>query len=235
MKINCEELFVKRIMFAGLLAVFGAAVLGMGACAKLDVVGRDSVVSFQAMLEKIPGGAGADGEAGGWSLTAPDKSARFIWSRDYRESPLYDAMIVFDAKPFVEAGLDPAMLPENIPVIGGNIVVGTKLGNEALSYKGEATPIASFEQIVSLKRGSINYHGALDHYGVNLSGGNLFEWAKDMDKNDKDIVFVLNPEPFIAAGADPAKIEGWVFTKVPVDDENGRPTEADKILKPFDL
>ncbi|MDR1412070.1 MAG: hypothetical protein LBI91_07680 [Spirochaetaceae bacterium] len=226
---------MKRITVTGLPALLAAALLAAGSCAKLDVVGRDSVVSFQAMLEKIPGGAEADGAAGGWALTAPDRSARFIWSRNYQESPLYDAMIVFDARPFIEAGLDPARLPENILVIGGNIVVGTKLGDEVLSYKGEATPVASFEQIVNLKRDSINYHGALDHYGVNLSGGNLFEWAKDMGKNDKDIVFVLNPGPFIAAGADPAKIEGWVFAKVPVDDENGRPAEADKILKPFDL
>jgi hypothetical protein len=49
------------------------------------------------------------------------------------------------------------------------------------------------------------------------------------------MVFVLNPEPFLKAGADPNRIEGWTFTKVTVDDENGRPIEVDKILKPFDL
>jgi hypothetical protein len=70
---------------------------------------------------------------------------------------------------------------------------------------------------------------------VNLGGGNLFEWAKDMGTNDKDIVFVLNPEPFIAAGVDPGKIRGWDFAKVTVDDANGKPVQVDKILKPFDL
>jgi hypothetical protein len=89
--------------------------------------------------------------------------------------------------------------------------------------------------MVHLKRGSIGYHGALDHYGVNLGNGNLFEWAKDLDKNDKDMVFVLNPEPFIRAGVNPNQVAGWVFAKVPVDDENGRPVEVDKLLKPFDL
>jgi hypothetical protein len=63
----------------------------------------------------------------------------------------------------------------------------------------------------------------------------MFEWAKDMGTNDKDMVFVLNPEPFIAAGVDPGKIAGWAFAKVTVDDENGKPIEVDKILKPFDL
>jgi hypothetical protein len=56
-----------------------------------------------------------------------------------------------------------------------------------------------------------------------------------MAANDKDIVFVLNPEPFINAGLDPARIDGWVFAKVTVDDANGKPVEVDKILKPFDL
>jgi hypothetical protein len=53
-------------------------------------------------------------------------------------------------------------------------VVGTKIGQEQLRYQGEATPIASYEQIVRLKRSSIGYHGALDHYGVNLGDANLF-------------------------------------------------------------
>jgi hypothetical protein len=63
----------------------------------------------------------------------------------------------------------------------------------------------------------------------------MFEWAKDLSTNDKDIVFVLDPGPFIAAGVDPGRIEGWVFAKVPVMDASGKPVEVDKILKPYDL
>jgi hypothetical protein len=63
----------------------------------------------------------------------------------------------------------------------------------------------------------------------------MFEWAKNLDTNDKDMVFVLNPSPFIAAGINPEKIEGWAFAKVTVDDENGKPIEVDKFLKPFNL
>jgi hypothetical protein len=47
-------------------------------------------------------------------------------------------------------------------------------------------------------------------------------------------VFVLNPEPLIAAGVDPQKVEGWAFAKVEVH-MDGKPTEVDKFLKPFDL
>jgi len=148
-------------------------------------------------------------------------------------------MLEFDAAPFIIAGLDPAKLPGNFYFIFSKerplLIVGTKLGTEQLQYNSEATPLASYKQIVKLKRGSIGYHGQMDHYGINLGNGNMFEWAKNLKTNDKDIVFVLDPAPFIAAGLDPARIEGWAFAKVTVDDANGKPVQVDKILKPFDL
>jgi hypothetical protein len=220
------------LLFSAVLVLYAAALVS---CGKLDVVGTGSVSSFDKVLRQIPQAVRPDEANGGWSLAAPDNSARFIWSRDYAESPLYDVMLEFDAAPFIAAGLDPGKLPENFAVYEGKIMAGTKLGTERLSYPGEVTPLASYEQIVRLKRNRIGYHMAMDHYGVNLGDGNLFEWAKDMAANDKDLVFVLNPEPFLKAGADPGRIEGWIFTKVMVDDENGKPAEADKILKPFDL
>jgi hypothetical protein len=204
-------------------------------CGNLDVVGQDSVKAFDRVLKTRPQAIAADAMNGGWSLSAPDNEARFIWSRNYAESPLHDVMIEFNAEPFIAAGLDVAKLPDTIAVYEGKIMLGTKLGQETLKYSGEATPLASYEQIVKLKRNAIGYHGALDHYGVSLSDGNLFEWAKDMIVNDKDIVFVLNPEPFIKAGVNPNNIKGWAFAKVTVDDANGKPVEVDKILKPFDL
>jgi hypothetical protein len=214
-------------------AIAALLALAAGSCSKLDVVGTESVKSFDKVLRQIP--AKADEINSGWSLAAPDGMARFIWSKNYAESPLHDIMLELDAAPFIAAGLDPEKLPDNFVFYEGMLMVGTKLGEETLRYSGEATPLASYEQIVKLKRSSIGYHGALDHYGVNLGDGNLFEWAKDMATNDKDIVFVLNPAPFIAAGVDPAKIEGWAFAKVTVDDPNGKPIQVDKILKPFNL
>jgi hypothetical protein len=56
-----------------------------------------------------------------------------------------------------------------------------------------------------------------------------------MSKNDKDLVFVLDPKIFLDAGVDPAKVEGWVYAKVPLEDARGRKFEAEKFLKPFDL
>jgi hypothetical protein len=219
-----------------MLSICGAAVLfALGSCGNLDVVGKNSVASFKAVLEQIPQSVVADDMNGGWALVSPDGQAKFIWSKDFSQSPLHDVMLEFDAAPFIGAWLDINLLPENIASYNGKIMVGTKLGEETLSYTGAPTPLASYEHIVRLKRKSIGYHGALDHYGVQLGGGNLFEWAKDMGTNDKDIVFVLAPEPFIAAGVNPAAIDGWAFAQVTVDDDNGKPVVVDKILKPFDL
>jgi hypothetical protein len=211
------------------------AVFAITACSKLDVVGNDSVRAFNDILQNAPQLVTEDGANNGWSIYALDGSVRFVWSKNFAESPLYDVMLVFTAAPFIAAGLDPSKLPDNFIFRDGMLTVGTKLGNESLNYKEEVTPLASYKQIVKLKRGSIGYHGQLDHYGISLGDGNMFEWAKNLSANDKDIVFVLAPEPFIAAGVNPAKIDGWAFAKVTVDDENGKPVQVDKILKPFNL
>jgi len=211
------------------------AILAITACSKLDVVGNDSVRAFNDLLQSAPELVSEDRVNNGWSFSAPSGGARFIWSKNFAESSRFDVMLEFDAAPFIAAGLDPSKLPGYFLIKDSLITVGTKLGNEKLSYNGEATPLASYEQIVKFKRSSIGYHMQMDHYGINLGNGNLFEWAKNFAANDKDIVFVLDPAPFITAGTDPAKIEGWTFAKVTVDDENGKPVQVDKILSLFNL
>ncbi|GAE87850.1 hypothetical protein JCM21531_1252 [Acetivibrio straminisolvens JCM 21531] len=176
-------------------------------CRQLDVIGNKSITSFKEVLDAIPDKISANEVNGGWTLIAPDNSARFFWSNDFSKSKIYDVMIEFDVKPFIDAGLEIDKLPEGM-VFGDKLVVGTDLSSENLTYDGEVTPLASYEKIVELKRESIGYHTALDHFGVDLSGGNMFEWAKDLGTNDKDIVFVLNPKVFIDAGVDPEKSRG---------------------------
>jgi hypothetical protein len=206
----------------------------LASCSKLDVIGNKSISSFKEVLDAMPDRITADKVNGGWSLTAPDNSAKFFWSMDFSKSKLYDAMLEFDAKPFIDAGLDINKLPDGM-ASGDKLVVGAELSSESITYDGEATPLASYEKIVELKRDSIGYHAALDHFGVDLAGGNMFEWAKDIGMNDKDIVFVLNPQVFIDAGVDPEKVEGWIFAKVETMDMKGKKVEVDKFLKPFNI
>jgi hypothetical protein len=206
----------------------------LSSCSRLDVIGKTSITSFQEVLNAIPEKIAADEVNGGWTLTAPDNSAEFFWSNDFGKSEVYDAKLEFDAQPFIDAGLNIEKLPEGI-VNADKLVIGTDLGSQSFSYNGEVTPLASYEKIVEVRRDAISYHAALDHYGVDLSGGNVFEWAKDPGKNDKDIVFVLNPQMFIDAGVDPEKVEGWLFAKVEIMDAEGKKTETEKFLKPFNV
>jgi len=185
-------------------------------------------------LAAMPDSISEDEKNGGWSITSPEGNEKFIWSKDFSASTPHDVMLEFDLKPFVDAGLDINKLPVGTAT-EDKIMLGISLGDEELNYDGEATPLESYKKIVELKRDQIKYHEALDHYGIDLGDGNMFEWAKDMSTNDKDIVFVLNPQQFIDAGVDPSNVEGWIFAKVSVMDEDGKPIEVDKFLKPFNL
>jgi hypothetical protein len=209
-------------------------VLSLTACQQTDLIGKVAKTSFAEVVKAIPNQVEVDEMNGGWSLNSPDGTARFIWSSDYSKSPLHDVMIEFDAEPFINAGLDVNKLPEGL-VFEDKIMLGTKLGKDELKYNGEATSEASFNQIVTLYRDSIGYHEVLDHYGVDLGDGNKFEWAKDMDTNDKDIVFVVNPEIFIEAGVNPDAVKGWVYAAVEMKDMSGKTIEVMKFLKPFDI
>ena len=222
---------IKKILLSALSIT---AILSLTACNKLDIIGDTSIKSFDAVINKLGDQVTQDAEFGGWSLTSPDGDVRFLWSEDYSKTTSNDVQLIVKAQPFIDAGLDVSKLPEGV-LVGDELVLGTELGEDTLTYSGEATPLSSYEQIVDLYRDNISYHVALDHYGVKLSNGNMFEWAKDMTTNDKDIVFVLNPDIFINAGVDTSKVEGWVFAQVETMDDNGKKVKLDKFLKPFDL
>ena len=219
----------KSILIPVLLA---ATVIFAGCTSQLDVVADKSISSFESVINELP--IEADSEDSSWILTAPDNSAKFLWSKDFSSTTDYDVKLEFDSQPFINAGLDISKLPEGA-IYGDKIILGTDLSDEKLTYNGEATPLDSYKKIVEKSRDNIGYHAALDHYGIDLENGNMFEWAKDINANDKDIVFVLNPQMFIDAGVNPQEVEGWVFAKVETMDKDGKKIEVDKFLKPFDL
>lgn len=234
----------KAIIAIGAAAVLTAALLITilkTADGSLDVVGKSSAISLEKIIDQIPGKVKKDDMNSGWSLEAPDGSVRFIWSDDYSKSPIYDVMLELDLKPFIDAGLDTDKLPENYMVYEGKLMVGTKLGSKGFTYSGDITPIKSYEQIVKNYRSYVAYHTAMDHFNISVGGGNMFEWAKDMTTNSdtgenqaKDIVYVLNPEPLIAAGTDPEKVEGWAYAPVNVG-MGSKSVQVYKFLKPFNL
>lgn len=208
----------------------------LSGCKAADVVGKAAVTSFEALLNKVSDKVTLDETNNRWVLVSP-AGEKFEISTDF-SSDRPDAVVEFDADPFLKAGLDLAKLPENqykYDSNTGKIVMPYEFGQAKFNYNNKPTALETFRNVVDNYRNIIGYHAELDHYGIDLGNGNMFEWAKDLEKNDKDIVFVLNPQPFIDAGVDPAKVEGWVFAKVNVRNDEGKMEAVDKLLKPFNL
>ncbi len=227
----------KMFKKAAIIALSLVTVFSLSACQSTDVIGKAAPVSFEAVLDKIPDKVKFDEMHNGWALESP-KGERFAWSKDFSAEGKADLMIEFDATPFINAGLDVTKLPKDTYIYDETmsaLMIHSELGDDKFAYSGEATPMESFKNIVKTHRDILGYHAALDHYGFALGNGNMFEWAKDMSQNDKDIVFVLNPQPFVDAGVDVDKVEGWVFAKVEMMDKAGNKEQVDKFLKPYDL
>ena len=225
---------MKKIMIA---ATVLALVLALAGCQSTDVVAKFSVTSFEALLNTLGDKVAADDVNGGWALQSPG-GERFVWSKDFSTDKKPDLMLELDATPFLNAGLDPTKLDKETYLYDDRmnfLMVHSELGADKFAYSGEVTPLDSFKQLVATHRDSIGYHETLDHYGAALGNGNMFEWAKDMATNDKDMVFVLNPQPLIDAGVDSAKVEAWVFAQVEVKNEQGQKELVDKFLKPYNL
>lgn len=204
---------IKVIMsIFALQAVTIAALMG---CSALDVIGNNSIEKFNEVLQVSTEEISIDETDNSYMISTADDSAALIWGNQ-------KIAMVLDSKPFVDAGVELSSLPENM-VDGDQIVI-------EVSVQGN-----SFEEIVNANREAIGFHDSLGHYGYDFGNGNAFEWAQDIIENDKDIVFALNPEPFISAGADIEKIAGWSFSKVETMDENGDIVEKDKFLKPINL
>lgn len=231
---------VMTAIAAGVLVVAGIVFLAVeSAGGSTDVIGKKSVQSYEMVLNAIPDQVRKDDEGKGFTLTAPDNSVRFTWSSASDENSRYDLKLQADAAPFISAGLDTGKLPADYDVSDDLITVGMKLKEDG-SADTDESPLSAYEGLVKNDRSLINYHGVMDHFGVKLGGGNMFEWAKDLETSangktqDKDIVFVLEPEPFIAAGVDPEKVEGWIYAPVTVM-EHGKKMQVNKFLKPFDI
>jgi hypothetical protein len=208
----------------------------LAGCSALDVVGKTAIITFQALLDKTSGSVALEAATNRWVLTSP-QGEKFEWSVDFSgQGP--DFRLAFDATPYLQAGLDPTLLPAEryqFDPRERTLSLRFEVGAERFTYKGSPSPLDTFTRIVQKHRPLIGYHEALDHYGISLGDGNMLEWAKDMDKNDKDLVFVLNPKPLLQAGVDPARITGWVFTKVPVKHGKSKAVEVDMFLKPYNL
>lgn len=220
--------------FIAITAVAVAA-LSLAGCTSTDTVGKFAVKSFESLETTLGASVQQDSETLSWTLLTPNTEIVTINSTF---SDAADIVMTFDATPFLNAGLAPENLDSEVISIdtSSNILnITSDLGSENPSNEKTTSMTEVIEGIVKNYRDRVGYHSKLDHYGISLDGGNMLEWAKDLKTNDKDLVLVLNPEPFIAAGVDPNAVEGWIYAEVEMMDENDKPFFEYKFLKPYNI
>lgn len=203
-----------------------------------DVVSARSAASFAEVLQAAKELTGGDASSA-WTLSSPDGRARLAWRGETESDPSAVASLSFDAAPFIQAGLDVEKLPAAYTLTDGWLAYAASVAGSGTAVVD--TPLRAYERLIALNPSMLGYHAPMDHFGLKLGGGNMFEWAQNLSVNvttggiqDKDAVFVLEPEPFIEAGVDPAAVSGWSYAQVPVM-ENGVSVLVFKFLKPFNL
>ncbi|MDR0362016.1 MAG: hypothetical protein LBJ46_04945 [Planctomycetota bacterium] len=198
-----------------------------------DLVAVFGKRTFSDMLTHLPKGA-VLAEGGEWVIFAPDGGAEFAWAARSGQRADHVAAMRIPAAPFLAAGLDPAKLPDGI-ARGQTLVFGLKGTVPGGARPEPGDPATAFASVMDAHRDSVAYHFQLGHYGIDLGGGNLLEWAADPRENSLDLVFALEPSILEQAGLDKNKVDGWIAGSVVVHDASGRKVEVPKLLKPFDL
>ena len=235
---------MNRILFLAIaLCLVAASVLAFSppaavvkALAATDVTARFAKESFAAMLDSLPEDTAAKAVDTGWFFPAPDGSAEFFWNPRPQTADSPPAALRTPIAPFLEAGLDPTLLPDGIV---HNNLLSFVMRDEGLTMEEAPSPTgasAAFGAVIDSFRDRLSFHFQLEHYGLDLGDGALLEWASDPATNSLDLVFVLDPEMFLKAGADINAIAGWSYGTIIIHDPaTGRKTEVAKLLKAFDL
>ena len=188
-----------------------------------DIVKSKAINSFNDLLIT---GLEKKKEATSWSITMPDKTSKLVLQNNQNDI----ASITLDIKPFLKAGLDVDKLPTHIKydLDKEELYIMSIYGK---AYKKAIAIDNIYNNLVTKYRDKLGYHHVWDHFGLSLDNGNAFEYAKDISKNDKDIVIVLNPDTFIRASVDVEKMVGYKYSDVTMDDGK----KVKKLLKVFNI
>jgi len=191
----------------------------------------DAVQAFSVVLEAMPF---EEYEPVRWRLAAPDGGAWFAYDN-------FNITMVADAASFIAAGLNVAKLENAVEhnLNPGNVSISFDTpGFNMMNAWEQDTDIKQFAWALgSLKEYLVTLE---DRYyidlgdSLNMRGGALFAWAKDLTAGESDIVFAINPEPLIAVGVDPAKVEGWDYIQIPVS-QDGEEILAYQFVKVFGI
>ncbi|MCL2014132.1 MAG: hypothetical protein FWG69_04005 [Oscillospiraceae bacterium] len=195
---------------------------------QLDKPRREMVRAFGDIIEVYPTqGSSADG----WFIAAPDNDAMFIWNN-------MGMSINVNIKEFADAGLDISKLDGNAE--NGRLIYTTAPYINP-DPEPQPEPFAQFKNNMKHIKSYTGYHIETDSYKVEIQEGSTFNWAHNIEKDTntgekqyRDISFILSPEPLIAAGVDPEKVDSWEY--IPITYFDGVETlEVYKFVKSFDI
>lgn len=219
----------KKTILLGLIG-FSIVILLIFSITKLpglDVVKKESLKSFKIITEVLSDDILFDQNLNMWSLTSKDDSIKFYFGNNEENN----FKIEFSIEPFIKQNININSLPNGYKVVDNKIVISQKLNK---NFINDSTAYETYKNIIDISRESLKYHAEMDHFSIELPNDNAFEWAKDINNNDKDIVFSLNPEPFIELGINPKEINGWTYAKVPMM-KQGKMIEVYKLLKSYNI
>ena len=208
--------------------------LTLSSCQKLDVIGNDSIASFEEMLSYFENSVSYNHNNNAFELISPDNSTIFSWCANYLSESQNDFSISVDAKVFLEAGLNESKLPADIILKDGRLIIGTNLDYLQISTSELQTPLKAYEIILEKKRYSLSFHFMGEHYSLKVGDDNSFEWAKDMRSNEMDIVFTLDPQLFVDTDTDLTKIQGWELKIIHTHSQMTM-IETEKLVKSFNI
>lgn len=199
----------------------------LASCSATDVVGKNSKSAFKKLYERNVNEIGFDSNKQRFVFSLPSKET-FEWSIDFKNNKK-DIVFELDANPFIKAGLDINKLPEYIKYEANKLIFSFDISDNEIK-NDQKDGAVTFNDIIDKHRDLIGYHQELGHFGMTLAEGYKIEWAKDIDSNDKDLVFILNPGVLRDLGVDVNNVEGWTYTKMKDMDK-----EVELLLKPFNL
>ncbi|MDR3318972.1 MAG: hypothetical protein LBS99_05985 [Clostridiales bacterium] len=207
---------MKKLGVILIAAVTAAIMLIFTACGATDVIANYAVGSFEKLSDKIGNAEYGDGKH---TLTSPGGKEKFIWGGQI--------VMEIDLSELISAELDVAKL-----IAGGFNIDGNTLAVELQNAAAVTDPdgLAAFEKNMRGNRKALGFDVGMGHFGIAFGNEFAFEWAQYLDANDKDMVFLLNPAPFIEAGLKTDILEGWLYAELEMMKE-----KAFMLVKAYDL
>lgn len=191
-----------------------------------DSIKNQAVSSFNDLMIS---GLDKKKEEGSWIITMPDGTSKLVLGAEEKKTTV---SLILDIRPFLEAGLDTQKLPSYIAYdLNKNELYITSIYGDENENSDSVAIDNMYNNIITTYRERLGYHHTLDHFSLSLDNGNAFEYAKNINENDKDIVIVLNPSIFEDASLDLQKLDGYNYADVTMNDG----TVKKKLLKVFNI